>query len=210
MDMNKINYDKQMQKQIELAKDGATLLLHVCCAPCLTYCLTRVIEQFDVTLFYSNSNITDANEWQKRLDELEKLVDLVNDGKYEIVPKYKLKLVVDGHNAEEFLSFATPLADQREGGNRCWECYKMRLANTHKQAMAGKFDYFASTLSVSPYKNATWLNQIGEDLAQSGNTKWLASDFKKNDGYRTSVALSNKYGLYRQHYCGCEFSKGEE
>ena len=171
--MNKINYDKQMQKQIELAKDGATLLLHVCCAPCLTYCLTRLIDKFDVTLFYSNSNITDYNEWQKRLDELEKLVDLVNDGKYEMVPKYKLKLVVDDHNAEEFLSFATPLADQREGGSRCWECYKMRLASTHAHANSVGYDYFASTLSVSPYKNANWLNQIGEGRQRTMATKRL-------------------------------------
>ena len=209
VDMNKINYDKQMQKAMASIPRGTKLLLHVCCAPCTTYCLTRLVEHFDVTLYYSNDNITDKHEWQKRLDEVSKLVDIVNDNKFEVAPKFAVKLLVKSHDANKFLSWASNKSDEKEGGSRCKDCYVMRLSDTHAQATEMGFDYFATTLTVSPYKNAEWINQIGYSLATDDGARWLPTDFKKNDGYKTSVGLSNKYGLYRQHYCGCEYSKLE-
>ncbi len=209
--MNKINYDKKMQKAMNKIPVGTKLLLHVCCAPCATYCLTRLVHHFDVTLYYANDNIDTKDEWQKRLDELYKLVDLVNDGKYEVVPSYPVKLVVKDYNGEHFAMWARHFADQPEGEYRCTRCFAMRLGEAHEYARKNGFDYFATTLTVSQYKNSEMLNLVGYEIDKEGGAKWLPTDFKKNDGYHTSVTLSNKYGLYRQHYCGCKYSKvGEE
>lgn len=181
------------------------LLLHACCAPCSTYCLTRVLPYFDVTLYYSNDNITDSSEHAKRLAELIKLVDIVNGGQFEVQPLRKLKLVKTTLCADNFYKAAKGLEQEREGGTRCTECFKLRLLETFSYAQTYGFDLFGTTLTVSPYKNSQLLNEIGLAL-QTDTVKWLSSDFKKHGGYLESIRLSNKYSLYRQHYCGCEFS----
>ena len=202
-----VNYDKELEK-IKSGIDVSNpprLLLQVCCAPCATYCLTRLLAHFDVTLYYCNDNITDIAEWSKRLDEVKKLVDIVNTDKFECRPIRPLKLVVKEHNATLFFDVAKGLEKEKEGGARCKECFVLRLTDTQKYAQEHNFQYFGTTLTVSPYKNSQLLNEIGLSL-QTDTVKWLNSDFKKQGGYNESIRLSEQYGLYRQHYCGCEFS----
>lgn len=204
-----INYDKELEKIIEQIDASAPprLLLQVCCAPCATYCLTRLLERFDVTLYYANDNITDSNEWRKRLGEVQKLVEIVNRGEYEVAPVRPLKLVVQEQNSARFFAIAQGLEQEREGGARCKECFTLRLGDAQQYALTHGFDYFGTTLTVSPYKNSQLLNQIGLAL-QTAGLKWLSADFKKQNGYAESIRLSQKYNLYRQHYCGCSPSEG--
>lgn len=191
----------------------------MCCAPCATYCLTRILDCFDVTLFYSNDNITDPTEWQKRLTEAERLVKTVNNGEFEVVPKFPLKLEVKEFDGNRFFEVAQGLENEPEGGARCKQCFAMRLGDTLDFARKNSFDFFGTTLTVSPYKNSRLLNEIGIELAQQNiltapnDTKspicrpqWLPSDFKKRGGYNESIRLCAKYEIYRQHYCGCVFS----
>lgn len=199
------NFDKEFEKIKNGAAEQSTLLLHVCCAPCATYCLTQVLDKFDVTLYFSNDNITNADEWQKRLCEVQKLVRLVNDGEFEVAPKYPLKLVVQNLDVKRFFAAAKGLEKEKEGGARCTQCFNLRLADTFNYAKQHGFNFFGTTLTVSPYKNSNLLNEIGQAL-QTESTLWLCSDFKKRNGYNESVRLSQKYNLYRQHYCGCVFS----
>ncbi|MCM1289956.1 MAG: epoxyqueuosine reductase QueH [Corallococcus sp.] len=198
------NYDS-IFLQTKQSRTDAKLLLHVCCAPCATYCLTQVLDSFDTTLYYANDNITDRYEWQKRLDEVRKLVDIVNAGKFEIVPKFPLKLIVREFDNARFFAAAHGLEQEKEGGARCTQCFRLRLTDAYNYATEHGFETFGTTLTVSPYKNSRLLNDIGTQL-QTDKTLWLPSDFKKRNGYNESVRLSQKYGLYRQHYCGCEFS----
>ena len=204
------NYDKQLEK----IKSGIDvnnppkLLLQVCCAPCATACLARLLEHFDVTLYYTNDNITDVSEWNKRLAEVRKLVDIVNGDRFEISAIRPLKLVVHEQDVSRFFDAAKGLEGEKEGGARCKQCFALRLGDTQQYASQHGFDYFGTTLTVSPYKNSQLLNEIGLSL-QTDNVKWLASDFKKQNGYNESIRLSEKYGLYRQHYCGCYYSKTE-
>lgn len=202
-----VNYDilfEQFKNTIDI-NNPPKLLLHACCAPCSTYCLTRVLDKFDVTLYYANDNITDNAEWQKRLDELYKLVEFVNGGRFEQQPLRPLKLIVQPFNVEKYYNAVRGQENEREGGARCATCFKLRLADTLNYAQANGFELFGTTLTVSPYKNSQLLNSIGLSL-QTDKTQWLPADFKKHDGYNESVRLSQKYNLYRQHYCGCEFS----
>lgn len=199
------NYDFVFRQQKRRIPDGTTLLLHVCCAPCATYCLTRLIDKFDVTLYYANDNITDYAEWQKRLDEITKLVDIVNGGTFEVQPKYPLQLVVQPFDSNRFFAVAKGLETQAEGGARCEQCFKLRLGDTLRYAEQHNFDYFCTTLTVSRHKNSTTLNEIG--LALQSDVKWLMADFKKHNGFDESIRLAQKYDLYRQEYCGCAFSK---
>ena len=206
-----VNYDilfEQVKSNIDVS-NPPKLLLHACCAPCSTYCLTRVLDKFDVTLYYANDNITDNAEWQKRLNELRKLVSIVNSGEFETQPLRPLKLVVQPFNADRFFAAASGLENEREGGARCTACFNLRLYDTLVYAQANGYALFGTTLSVSPYKNSQLLNSIGLQI-QTDKTQWLPADFKKHGGYTDSVRLSNKYGLYRQHYCGCKFSKIDE
>ncbi len=198
------NYDLLFEQQ---KKDFADkkLLLHVCCAPCSTYCLTRVLDCFDVTLFYSNDNITDFDEWQKRLVEVQKLVNIVNAGQFEVNGKYPLKLIVQPFDSQRFFDMAQGLENAPEGGPRCERCFKLRLGDTLNLAI-GDFDLMGTTLTVSPYKNSKLLNELGTELCKNTTVTWLNSDFKKRGGYNESIRLSQKYQLYRQHYCGCTFS----
>ncbi len=201
----KNNYDNIFTQQKATAEDSSTLLLHVCCAPCATYCLAQLLDKFNITLYYANDNTTDATEWQKRLHEVKKLVEIVNNGKFGMQPKFPLKLVVQQQQNSRFFNRTVGMETQQEGGQRCTVCYNLRIADTFAYATQHNFHYFATTLTVSPYKNAQVINQIGLSL-QTDATKWLCSDFKKRNGYNQSIALAEQFGLYRQHYCGCSFS----
>ena len=202
-----INYDKELEK----IKSGIDvnnpprLLLQVCCAPCATYCLTRLLAHFDITLYYANDNITDIAEWQKRLDEVAKLADIVNADNFVVSAIRPLKLVVQKQDAMRFFAASKGLETEKEGGVRCNECFVLRLSDAQRYAQEHNFHYFGTTLTVSPYKNSQLLNEIGFGL-ETATLHWLPSDFKKQGGYNESIRLSQKYNLYRQHYCGCEFS----
>lgn len=195
-----MNYDLLMQKEIESLDGVPTLLLHVCCAPCSSACLKRLCDYFHVTVFYYNPNITDYDEYQKRLDEVKRFIQ-------EFPVKYPVDLIEGKYNPEAFLEMASGLEDAPERGRRCYKCYELRLIETLKVAEEKEFDYFTTTLTLSPYKNADWLNQIGEDISKDSKVKFLYSDFKKRDGYHESILFSNKYKLYRQNYCGCIYSR---
>ena len=205
--MMNANYDKELQNLISQLDPSAPprLLLHACCAPCSTYCLTQLLTHFDVTLYYANDNITDRDEWAKRLGELEKLVAIVNNGQFVVQPIRQLKLVTQSFDAERFFAVAKGKESEKEGGARCNDCFVLRLGDTAQYATENGFDYFGTTLTVSPYKNSQVLNAIGMSL-QMDAVKWLPADFKKRDGYKQSIELSQRYELYRQHYCGCAYS----
>lgn len=200
------NYDRDF----EAIKNGVDrtnpprLLLHVCCAPCATACLLRLVDGFDVTLYYANDNITDGAEWEKRLGEVRKLVQIVNGGEFEAQPLRPLKLIVRELNAQRYYSQVVGLEKEKEGGARCTKCFELRLGDAKTYAKEYGYDYFGTTLTVSPYKNSKMLNEIGFSL-QTETLKWLPSDFKKHGGYNESIQLCSKYGIYRQHYCGCPF-----
>lgn len=194
--MNRINYDQAFEK-IRSAAKGKSLLLHVCCAPCLSGVYER-LDRFDVTLFYYNPNITDEKEYLKRLSELERFALAA----FKTPPK-----VIDGgFSKEKFLSSVRGLENEREGGARCRVCYALRLAQTAELAKKEGFDYFATTLTVSPLKNAELLNEIGFKAGKNYGVEYLPSDFKKRNGFKRSIENSKQYELYRQNYCGCEFS----
>ena len=202
-----INFDRELEKikeQIDV-NNPPRLLLHACCAPCSTYCLTQLLRHFDVTLYYANDNITDSEEWSKRLHEVEKLVEIVNGNAFVVRAIRPLKLVTQPFDAARYFAVAKGKEKEKEGGARCNDCFTLRLNDTLKFAADNGFEYFGTTLSVSPYKNSKLLNEIGLSL-QTDAVKWLPADFKKRDGYKQSVELSQKYGLYRQHYCGCVYS----
>lgn len=203
--MSKIRYDLLMQEEIERCKSRGVrprLLLHVCCAPCSTACLEQLTEAFQVTCFYYNPNIEPEAEFEHRLSELIRLTDEM--------PLQGVPEVIRGeYEHERFLELARGLEDVPEGGERCTRCYRLRLEKTAQAARDGGFDYFTTTLSVSPYKNAEKLNTIGATMAEAYGVPYLFSDFKKHDGYLRSIRLSAEYGLYRQDYCGCVYSKAQ-
>lgn len=208
--MNKINYDlklKNILDEISGRDTLPTLLLHSCCAPCSSYVLSVLMQHFDITILYYNPNITDESEYTKRLDEQRRFIDMINNGDTEFSPKLPIKLMDIGFNKSEWEEIILGLENEKEGGARCYPCYNLRLEKTAMLARDQHFDYFGTTLSVSPYKNSTWLNEIGEALSDKYGIKYLYSDFKKNNGYKMSVEYSHKYGLYRQNYCGCVYSK---
>lgn len=201
----KINYQKIMDDELfRIKQSGNTprLLLHACCAPCSSYVLEYLTEYFDITVYFYNPNITDANEWQKRADEICKLISLMPH-------KNNIDIVLAEHAPERFYAFTGGLEGLAEGGERCFLCYRERLSATarHMSEHKGEYDYFATTLTVSPHKNAAKLNEIGAELEEELGVRYLASDFKKRDGYKRSIELSHEYGLYRQDFCGCEFSR---
>lgn len=208
--MNKINYDlklKNILDEISGRDTLPTLLLHSCCAPCSSYVLSVLMQHFDITVLYYNPNITDESEYTKRLDEQRRFIDMINNGDTEFFPKSPIKLIDIGFNKSEWEKVVLGLENEKEGCARCYPCYTLRLEKTTMLARKHHFDYFGTTLSVSPYKNSTWLNEIGEALSDKYGIKYLYSDFKKNNGYKMSVEYSHKYGLYRQNYCGCVYSK---
>lgn len=175
------------------------LLLHCCCAPCSSSVLEQLADEYDITLYFYNPNVFPDTEYYKRAKELEKLVNIT--GKY--------KIIYEKYNHDEFLKNVAGLEQEKEGGLRCHSCYELRLRKAAEAAKKGNFDFFTTTLSVSPYKNADILNEIGNRIElEIGNrqTRYFPANFKRNDGFLRVSQLSKKYGLYRQNYCGCEFS----
>lgn len=180
------------------------VLLHACCGPCATACVERIAFDYSVTVFYYNPNITDSEEYYLRRDNLRKFLDGFNrDHKDETFVDY-----MEGpYDTWEYLKRAEPLKEEPEGGKRCTVCFEMRLAETARTAESLGFDYFTTTMTVSPHKNYQLISQIGNALGEGMNADFLDIDFKKKDGFRRSVELSKKYGLYRQRFCGCEYAR---
>ena len=210
--MNQINYQKELEKLLEQlaqmhedADSVPTLFLHSCCAPCSSYVLEYLCGKFRITVFYFNPNISDSAEYRHRVEEQKRLIRVYN----EEGRGYPIAVLEGDYEPGRFLQIARGLEDCPEGGERCFRCYELRLRETAKRAVKGGYDYFGTTLTISPLKNAQKLNEIGSELAKEYGANWLPSDFKKKDGYRRSVELSAEYGLYRQDFCGCVFSKVE-
>jgi len=201
----KNNYQLMLEKELELIEKSKTtprLLLHACCAPCASYVLSYLTEYFDITVLFYNPNITDSAEYRKRADELLRFI--------EAMPrKNKIEAIICPQDTDAFYGNAKGLESAPEGGVRCFSCYRLRLSCTARYMAehVGLFDMFATTLTVSPHKNAEKLNEIGLELADEYGIKYLVSDFKKRNGYKRSIELSKEYGLYRQDFCGCEYSR---
>lgn len=203
--MNARNYQKELDKLIEkvtLEEKRPLLYLHSCCAPCSSYCLLYLAKYFDIIDFYYNPNISPKEEHDKRAKELERLINA-----YEDEYGYSIKFVEGIYEPEKFYEMAKGLESVEEGGERCFKCYRLRMEEAAKNAKEAGADYFTTTLSISPLKNAAKINEIGEELEKIYGVKHLPSDFKKREGYKQSVELSAKYELYRQNYCGCVYSK---
>lgn len=200
MSEQKINYQRQLDELLKTLDGTPKLLLHSCCAPCSSYCLEYLSQYFSITDLYYNPNISPREEFDKRAGELRRLIS-------ELPVKNPVTLVVDKYDPEKFFSAVRGLEQCAEGGERCFVCYRLRLERAAKYAAEHGFDYFCSTLSISPLKNAGKLNEIGAELSEIYGVKNLPNDFKKKGGYLRSIELSKEYGLYRQNYCGCVFSK---
>ena len=200
-----VNYQKELEKIIEShAANGEvpTLFLHSCCAPCSSYVLEYLSEFFKITVFYYNPNIYPDDEYYKRVLEQKEFIS-------RLPAKNKIDFIEGNFDKERFYDMAKGLENVREGGERCFKCYELRLGEAAKMARELKMDYFTTTLSISPLKNSQKLNEIGLRLADEYKVKYLVSDFKKKNGYVRSVELSKEYNIYRQDYCGCVFSKKE-
>lgn len=195
-----INYQKKLDEIIDGMEGRKTLLLHGCCAPCSSYVLEYLSEYFDISLLFYNPNIYPSEEYQKRLKEVKRLIG-------EMPLKFEVKIIEGRYEPAEFFVMSKGLEKAEEGGERCFKCYRLRLEEAARAAKEGGFDFFTTTLSISPHKNAQKLNEIGEELEKQYGIKYLYADFKKKEGYKRSIELSRKYGLYRQNYCGCGFSK---
>ena len=197
-----MNYQKELDKLIErLTKEQRTpkLLLHSCCAPCSSYVLEYLSNYFEITVFYYNPNIFPENEYTKRILEQQTLIS-------DMRVKHPVSFLAGNYDRERFFQIAEGLEHLREGEERCFKCYELRLEEAAKIARDAGFDFFTTTLSISPLKNADKLNEIGTRLADKYGVQYLQSDFKKKNGYKRSIELSSEYGLYRQDYCGCEYS----
>lgn len=228
--MNAVNYQKEFENIVSgFDSKKPTLLLHSCCAPCSSYCLVYLRKWFDITCYYYNPNITAADEYEKRVLELHRLVKELNEstldiekdekGQYYLVERDNSYLdntieikVIDGqYDSESFVQMVQKanLGKEPEGGIRCVACFNQRLGQAVKYANENDFDYVTTTLTISPLKNANWLNEIGQKktLDYEGGSMWLPSDFKKKNGYKFSVELSERFDLYRQNYCGCIYSQ---
>ncbi|MCM1025419.1 MAG: epoxyqueuosine reductase QueH [Roseburia sp.] len=210
--MNQVNYQKELDKLLEgLERDRASglaapsLFLHSCCAPCSSYVLEYLCPYFRITVFYYNPNISLREEYGKRMEEQKRLIGEYNRRKLG----YEIAIQEGKYEPERFFEMAQGLEDCPEGGERCFRCYALRLSETAAQAKKAGSDYFCTTLSISPLKNARKINEIGRREGERYGVAWLPSDFKKKDGYKRSIQLSAEYGLYRQNYCGCAFSVRE-
>lgn len=203
--MNKINYQNELDKtlsDIERAGTPPSLLLHSCCAPCSSYVLEYLSRYFKITVFYYNPNIYPEEEFYKRRSEQERFIS-------QLPAKNPISFIGTEHMSEEFYKAVKGLEHIREGGERCFACYRLRLEESAAAARDMGADYFTTTLSISPMKNAQKLNEIGGELGEKYGVKYLFSDFKKRNGYKRSTELSKEYGIYRQNYCGCVFSLRE-
>lgn len=200
----KINYQKELDQileQIDPKEKKPRLLLHSCCAPCSSYVLEYLSSYFEITIFYYNPNITEKDEYEKRIQEVKRLIQEMG--------LIGVNVVEGEHDPKAFFAMAAKWPGEREGGRRCYDCYKMRLDRTAELAAQEGYDYFTTTLSISPHKNAQWLNELAEEAGNLYQVKALPADFKKRNGYKRSIELSAEYDLYRQDYCGCIFSKKE-
>lgn len=202
--MNKRNYQRELEQLISAIEPGRvpTLLLHACCAPCSSYCLEYLSQYFSITVLFYNPNISPEAEYNKRVDEIRRLID-------ELPVKNKVSLIEGRYLPTEFYNSVKGLEDEPEGGKRCHVCYELRLREAAITAKELGFDYFTTTLSISPLKDAEKLNEIGKRLSDEYGVAYLYSDFKKKNGYKRSIELSREYKLYRQNFCGCVFSKRE-
>lgn len=197
------NFHKELEKKAEQFRaEGIvpTLLLHSCCAPCSSSCIEFLARYFQVTVFYYNPNISESEEYRKRVKEQIRFIR-------EFPTQHKVEFIEGDYEPEEFYKAVKGLESEPEGGGRCFKCYELRLRKTAELAGREKFDYFTTTLTVSPLKNSVKLNEIGLKVAKETATEYLLSDFKKKEGYKRSIELSKEYGLYRQNYCGCVYSK---
>ncbi len=201
----KRNYQKELEKIIDgISAENVkpSLLLHSCCAPCSSYCLEYLNRFFDITLYFYNPNIFPEDEYVYRAEELEGLLKKMR--------LENISIVREEYDSREFFDKIKGLEKEPERGKRCTVCYRLRLEKAAEYAEKNGFDYFTTTLSISPYKDADRLVSIGEKLAEGRNVKYLISDFKKKNGYKRSIELSSEYDLYRQDYCGCIYSKNEK
>lgn len=200
-----MNYQKELEKiihRIENERIYPKLLIHSCCAPCSSYVLEYLTKYFSITIFYYNPNIYPEEEYRRRVEEQIQLIRSMP------LPS-KVQFIPGEYRPEVYYQKIKGLEKEPEGGERCFSCYELRLREAAKQAKDGGFDYFTTTLSISPHKNAEKLNEIGQSLAAEYGVKYLPSDFKKNNGYKRSIELSKEYDLYRQDYCGCIYSRQE-
>lgn len=238
--IEKLSACRRTDEEEEKAFRMPSLLLHACCAPCSSYCLEYLRQYFDLTVFYYNPNITQDEEYSKRVEEEKRLIEALNAQTYvdarqrtgedaseregksgggdegslllrEQVPEEycRIKIIEGTYEPARFYEIAKGLEQCPEGGERCFRCYEMRLRESAKVAAKQHFDYFTTTLTISPLKNAAKLNEIGERLGEEYGVAFLPSDFKKKNGYRRSIELSKEYHLYRQDYCGCVYSRME-
>ena len=223
--MNKVNYQKELEKildkyamvgEAQSAEAKAAqaaggdcqpprLFLHSCCAPCSSYCLEYLCRYFAITVFYYNPNISMEEEYRKRVAEQKRLIAAYNEER----KGYPIAVAEGDYEPGLFFEMSKGYEDCPEGGERCFRCFDLRLRRTVQEAKAGGYDYFATTLTISPLKCAEKINEIGQQLSSEYGVSWLPSDFKKKNGYKRSIELSAEYGLYRQDYCGCAFSKAE-
>jgi hypothetical protein len=195
--MDKINYQKKLDEVLNgLGQRRPRLLLQGCCGPCSSYVLEYLTQYFQVTLLFYNPNIRPKEEYDKRLAALKQLLAAMPTAS-------PVEIMETGWRGTEYMEAIAGLEQEPEGGSRCTVCFQLRLEETARLAKAGEYDFFATTLTVSPHKNAALLNQIGEELGQQYGVLWLPSDFKKRNGYLRSIQLSKEYGIYRQEYCGC-------
>lgn len=193
----KENYAKKLENIINSLDYKPKLLLHSCCAPCSSYVIDYLHKFFDITIFYYNPNISPKEEYDKRKEEQIRFIKNYDD----------IKFMDCDYDNELYNELIKGLENEPERGSRCTVCFKLRLEKTADAAINNNFDYFGTTLTVSPYKNANLINEIGQTIAKEKNIYWLYSDFKKNDGYKKSIEFSKEYELYRQDYCGCIYSK---
>ena len=216
--MNKRNYAKELENKIsEFQKAGIypRVLLHACCAPCSSYCLEYLREFFDVTVFFFNPNITEPEEYHKRVLEEKRLIEEYNrqidegnfDGMHSDEKARKISIIEGDYDPKVFYEAARGYELCKEGGERCRKCFELRLGETARVARKRGFEYMTTTLTISPLKKAEVLNTVGEEAAKREGIVFLPSDFKKKEGYKRSIELSQKFGLYRQNFCGCSFSK---
>lgn len=200
-----MNYQMVLDETLQKLKESGKkpkLLLQVCCAPCSSYVLSYLHEYFQITCFYYNPNITWKEEFERRMEEVKRFTQ-------EAYPNHEIQVMEGPYEPEKFFQIAKGKETMKEGSERCYDCYYLRLDETASFAKEHGYDYFGTTLSISPYKNSKWLNEIGEELAQKYGVAYLYADFKKKGGYLKSIALSKQYHLYRQDYCGCPYSKLE-
>lgn len=200
--MNQVNYQKQLDVVLHNLESVPHLFLHSCCAPCSSYVLEYLSQYMEITVFYYNPNISPKEEYQTRVEEQKRLVNTMQT-------RYPIHFVEGVYNPDSFYRAVKGHEEDKEGQERCFICYRIRLEEAAKMAKEGRYDYFTTTLSISPLKNAVKLNEIGEQLSKEYKIPYLYSDFKKKNGYKRSIELSAEYGLYRQDYCGCVYSRRE-